>query len=65
MNDTLKFLLGGALAAAGAGVVVYAFGDGLERHIGQQAGRGMAEGAAQKFPKLASMVSGSRRGVYR
>jgi hypothetical protein len=65
MNDVLKFMLGGAAAAVGAGVVIYAFGDGIERHVGQQAGRGVAEGAALKFPKLASMVSGSRRGVYR
>lgn len=67
MNDVLKFLIGGAAAVVGAGVVVYAFGDPVSRHVGQQAGRGIAEGVAQKFPKLASMVSGSRRGrgVYR
>ena len=65
MNDIAKFLIGGAVAAVGAGVVVYAFGDPVSRRVGQQAGRGVAEGVAQKFPKLASMVSGARRGVYR
>ena len=65
MNDIAKFLIGGAVAAVGAGVVVYALGDGVSRHVGQQAGRGIAEGVAQKFPKLASVVSGARRGVYR
>lgn len=66
MNDFLKFLAGGAAIAVGAGAVVWAFGDGVSRHVGQQAGHGLAEGVAQKFPKLASMVSGApRRGYYR